>query len=170
MRVCMVYQARRDLDNVTAAALLHLGDRELRHVKEPSEVDAEYRRVVGFAVLREGLRDEDAGIVDESVDMPEPRHAFGDRTLGRPSVSDVARNGQDIRVVGSSDRAGDRDDPVAATAIRLDERCANALRCAGDDGNFLFTAHARLLHPLCNETLLSMPSRWACLGAALRCD
>ena len=147
VRVRMVYEARRDLDDVAAAPLLHLSDRELRHVEESCQIDAEHHRVIGLAVLREGLRDEDAGVVDERVDTPEPRHAFGDRTLGRPPVSDVARNGQDVRVVGSSDRARNRDDPVAATAIPLDERCADALRCASDDGNFPFTAHDRLLHP-----------------------
>src|SRR5229473_1380711 len=36
---------------------------------------------------------------------------------------------------------------LMSVSIRLDERCADALRCAGDDGNFPFTAHARLLHP-----------------------
>ena len=147
VRVRVVYEARRDLDDVAAATLLHLSDRELRHVEESRQVDAEHRCVIGLAVLREGLRDEDAGVVDESVDTPEPRHAFGDRTLGRPPVSDVARNGQDVRIVGSSDRARNRDDPLAATAIRPDERCADAPRCAGNDGNFPFTAHARLLHP-----------------------
>jgi hypothetical protein len=105
VRVRVAYEARRDLDDVAVAALLHLSDRELRHVEESREVNAEHRRVVGLAVLREGFRDEDAGVVDERVDAPEPRYAFGDRTLGRPPVSDVARNGQDVRVVGSSDRA-----------------------------------------------------------------
>jgi hypothetical protein len=143
----MVYEARRDLDDVAAAALFHLSDRELRHVEESRQVDAEHRRVIGLAVLPEGLRDEDAGVVDERIDTPEPRHAFGDRTLGRPPVRDVARNGQDVRVVGMSDRARNRDDPVAATAIRLYECCAYALRCAGDHGNFLFTVHTRYFHP-----------------------
>jgi len=63
-------------------------------VKESRQVDAENRRVIGIAVLREVLRDEDACVIDEGVDTPEPRHAFGDRTLGRPPFSDVAQQMQ----------------------------------------------------------------------------
>jgi hypothetical protein len=56
---------------MTAALLLHLGDRELRDVKEAGDVDAQDRRVVGLGVLRERFGDEDAGVVDERVDAPE---------------------------------------------------------------------------------------------------
>jgi hypothetical protein len=37
-------------------------------VEESRPVDAEHHRVITLAVLREGLRDEDAGVVDERVD------------------------------------------------------------------------------------------------------
>ena len=42
----VVDEARRDLDDVAAAALLHLGDRELRHVEESREVDAEHEQLI----------------------------------------------------------------------------------------------------------------------------
>src|SRR6266403_4472771 len=38
VRVRVVYQARRDLDDMAAAALLHLSDRKLRHVEESPQV------------------------------------------------------------------------------------------------------------------------------------
>ena len=56
----MVYKARRDLDDVAAAALFHLSDRELRQVEKSRPVDAEHHRVIkspslyclkGFAIL-----------------------------------------------------------------------------------------------------------------------
>src|SRR5258708_4132695 len=41
-------------------------------------------------LLGERFGDEDAGVVDERVDPPEPGHPFGDRTLGRLPIGDVA--------------------------------------------------------------------------------
>ena len=143
----MVYEARRDLDDVAAAALLHLGDRELRHMEESRQVDAEDRCVIGLAVLCERFRDEYASVVDKGVDAPEPDQAFGDRTLGRLSVGNVARHHQDLVIVGWPDGPCSRDHPIIAIAIRLDKGRADALRGTGDDGNSPFAAHARLLHP-----------------------
>ena len=68
---------------MAATPLLHLGDGELCDVKEPGDVDAHDRPVVGLGVRGERFGDEDAGVVDERVDAPEPCHAFGDRTRGR---------------------------------------------------------------------------------------
>src|SRR5215469_18461442 len=44
----VVDEARCDLYDMAAAPLLHLGDGELRDVKEASDVDAQDRRVVGL--------------------------------------------------------------------------------------------------------------------------
>lgn len=85
---------------MTAALLLHLGDGELRHVKEASDVGAQKRLVVVLGVLGKWLGDEDASVVDERVDAPEAGHAFGDRTLGGFSISDVAGT---ARIASSSD-------------------------------------------------------------------
>src|SRR5690348_1548001 len=46
VRVRVVYEARRNLDDVAGAALLHLGDGELRDVEESRQVDAEHRCVI----------------------------------------------------------------------------------------------------------------------------
>jgi hypothetical protein len=55
---------------MAAALLLHLGDDELRDVKEAGDVDAQDRSIVGFGVLGERFGDKDAGVVDERVDAP----------------------------------------------------------------------------------------------------
>ena len=51
-----------------------------------------FTRVVGPGVLDERLGNENAGVVDERVDAPEPGDTFGDRTLRRLPIGDVAGN------------------------------------------------------------------------------
>jgi hypothetical protein len=125
-----------DLDDVAAAPLLHLGDGELSDVEEAGEVDADDGGEVGLGVAGEGPGDEEAGVVDERVDTPEPRHTFGDRAFRRLPVRDVAGHGQDIVIVRRLDRPRGCDHPVLALAIRLDQGRADALRRPGDDGDF----------------------------------
>src|SRR6266478_467231 len=121
-----------------ATPLLHLGDGELCDVKEPVDVDAHDRPVVGLGVLGERFGDEDAGVVDERVDAPEPCHAFGDRTRGRLPIGDVAGDDKNVVVARRLDRACRRDHPIVAIAVGLDEGRSDALGCAGNDSNFLF--------------------------------
>jgi hypothetical protein len=68
----MVGKAGGDLHDMAAADALHRGRGELRHVEETGEIDRDDRREIRFAVLSERLGDEDARIVDERVDAPEP--------------------------------------------------------------------------------------------------
>jgi hypothetical protein len=56
--------------------------------------------------LTEWLGDEDAGVVDERVDAPEPGHTFGNRTLGRLAIGDVAGHRKDFVIVRRRDRSG----------------------------------------------------------------
>src|SRR3981189_3803310 len=81
---------------MAATLFLHVGDGEVSDVKEAGKVDAQHGYVVGFDVLGEGLGDEDAGIVDERVDAPEPGHALGDHTLRRSPIGDVAGHREDF--------------------------------------------------------------------------
>src|SRR3979409_1363053 len=127
---------------MAATLFLHLGDGELSDVKEAGKVDAQHGYVVGFGVLGEGLGDEDAGIVDERVDAPEPGHALGDHTLRRSPIGDVAGHREDFIIVRRLERSRRRDDAVIAIAVRLDESRADTLRRSGDDCNFPFVAHA----------------------------
>src|SRR5882724_1302799 len=99
MGVRVFDQARRDLHDVAAMPLLHLGDGELRDVKEAREVDTHYRFIIVLGILSERLGDEYAGVVDKRIDAPEPGQTFGNRTLGRLPVSDVAGHGQDLAIV-----------------------------------------------------------------------
>jgi hypothetical protein len=86
--------------------LLHLCDGELRDVKEAREVDAQHSRVISLGILSEWLGDEYASVVDECIDAPEPGQAFGNRTLGRLPVGNVAGHHQDLVIVGWPDRPG----------------------------------------------------------------
>jgi hypothetical protein len=127
--------------------LLHLCDGKLRDVKEAREVDAQHGRVISLSILSERLGDEYASVVDERIDTSESGQAFGNRTLGRLAVGNVAGHRQDLVIVGWPDRPRRRDHRVIAIAICFDKGCAHALRGASDDGNLSFAAHARLLHP-----------------------
>src|SRR5579883_3265414 len=132
---------------MTPTLLLHLGDGELRHVKEASNVGAQESLVVSLGVLGERLGNEDASVVDERVDTPESGHAFRNSTLGGFSLSDVTGDCQNFIIVRRLDRARGRDHPIVALAVRLDESCSNALRRAGNNSDFLFSAHSKT--PLC---------------------
>ena len=106
--------------------LLHLGDGELRDVKEAGDVDAEHRRVIGLGVLGERLGDENAGVVDQRVDAPEPGHAsaIARSAVFRSAMSpDTATNS---RHRGWLDGARGRDHPVVCdrdTPRQAPRRC-----------------------------------------------
>jgi len=58
-------------------------DRALGDVEEPGEVHGGDRRVVVGRVVREGLADEEPGVVDQAVDPPEPIERLLRDALGR---------------------------------------------------------------------------------------
>jgi hypothetical protein len=141
MRIRVFDQARRDLHDVAATPLLHLCDGQLRDVKEAREIDAQHRSIISLGILSERLGDEYASIVDERIDAPEPGQAFGNRTLGRLPVGNVAGHHQDLVIVARPDRSCRRDHTVIESAIGFDKGCAHAPRCAGDDDNLLSDTH-----------------------------
>jgi hypothetical protein len=102
-------------------------------LKKPSRLTRKNRRIVGSGVLGERLSDEDAGIVDERIYATKPGHAFGDRSLGRLPIGDVAGNHQEVGIARRFNRARCSYHPIVTVAICLYERCANALRGAGND-------------------------------------
>ena len=148
----MVDQARCDLYYVAAALFLHLGDGELSDVKEAGKVDAQNSGVVGLGVLGEGLGDEDAGVVDERVDAPEPGHALGDRALRRFPIGDVAGHRENFVIARRLKRACRRDDVVIAIAVGLDEGRTDTSRCPGNDCNFPIGARV---------TSFTLPRGWS---------
>jgi len=52
--------------------------------------------------------------------------------------------GDHLVIAGRLDGARGRNHPVAAIAVRLDQRCADTLRRACNDGNLLFAIHGNL--------------------------
>jgi hypothetical protein len=162
--VCVIDQAGGDLDNVTAVPLFHFRNRELRDVEEARSVYRQHGTVVGLRVFREGLGDEDAGIIDKRVDAPEPRQTLGDRLMRRLSVGDVARDNENVGVVGWLHRSRRRHDAVTALPIGIDQDCADSLRRTSDDGDFLFNAHGRISSLRAGASTLwverHLPQRW----------
>ena len=88
-------------------------------------------------VVDEGLREEDPGVVDQSVDRAEPRKRGFDNGLGRLRLGDVAIDaGQavgcaDLRRLTDPPRG--RDNVVTPFEKAVSEASADALRSAGDD-------------------------------------
>ena len=91
------------------------GRSPLRDVEEAGEIGRELGVEVLGRVVGEGLGDEDAGIVDQRVDPPEPRDRLPNDALGGRRIADVAADRQDVlsrrsaRSSGRSPRPGSRD-------------------------------------------------------------
>ena len=139
----MVNQARGDLDHMAAPLLRHLGDRKLRDMEEPRDVDRHDGRVVGLGILGERFADEDAGVVDQRVDTPEPRHPIRNGTLCGAAVGNVTAS--------VTDRTINRG--VSVTITRKFIQCASLIASAG----FLLVLHevhtpATALALLCGAT------------------
>jgi hypothetical protein len=128
---------------VSRALLQHLHHGVLRDVEEASEIGRDLCPEVVDRIVREGLGDEDPGIVDERVDPPEPRHRLFDDALGRCRIADVAGYGSSIVIAAQLDRARRRHYPVIAIAISLDQCSADTLRGASDNDDFLLCAHSK---------------------------
>ena len=122
---------------MAAAPREHLLQGELGHAEEPGQVDTGHRLVVRQRVLGERLGDEYSGIVDQRVDAAEMLDARGDHALGRGRVADIPLDGEHVWVCRRRDVARRRDYSEAQLAVRADQASADALRCAGDDGDLL---------------------------------
>ena len=129
---------------MAAAPLLHLGNGELRGVKETGDDDVEDRCEVGLGILAKWFADEDPGVVDECVDAPKPAEAFGNRAFGRLAIGDVAGDDQDVGVARGLNRPCRRDYAVAAIEVRFDEGRPDTLRRTSDDSNLLFGTHRKI--------------------------
>ncbi len=67
-------------------------------VEEAVQIGRQHRGIVLVGVVGERLGDEDAGIVDQRVDLTELLERLLDDALGSLGIADVARDRQDIRV------------------------------------------------------------------------
>jgi hypothetical protein len=128
---------------MAGALLQHFGRDPPGHVEEAAEVDRDDRRVILVRIAGEGLRNEDAGVVDQAVDAAEALERLRDDSFGRLGIGDVAGDSQNVRIRGRLDRTGVGDDAIIAIAISLDQFRADALRCAGDNDDFLLCTPER---------------------------
>ena len=144
----VVDEAGGDVDDVAAALVDHLPDRALGDVEEPGQVHGGDRGVVVGRVIREGLADEDPGVVDQAVDPSEPIERLLHHALGRLGFCDVTLHGEVVGLVGGADRARGADDRVAGMTERGHQAGADALRGARDDRDLLRArASSRPTHP-----------------------
>src|SRR3954471_1315863 len=79
---------------------INISDAELRDVEEAGQVHGDDRRVVIGCVVREGLADEAARVVDQSVDQAETAERLLHHALGGFGLCDVARHPEQIGRVG----------------------------------------------------------------------
>jgi hypothetical protein len=114
-------------------------------VEEPAQVHAERGVVILLRVVEKRLGDEDAGVVHERIHAPVRVGRRADDGVGDRRVGDVARNRADEAVLGCGNRARVRDDRIAMPPVRLDQSSSDALRSAGDHGDF---ACVHMLHVL----------------------
>src|SRR5262245_2911402 len=119
----------------------HRGGNTLGDVEEAGEIGGDLCVEVLGRVVREGLGDEDAGIVDERVDPPEAGQRLLDDALGGGGIANVAGDRENIRIAALLDRARRRHDAIIAIAIGLDEHSTDTLGGARYDGDLLLIAH-----------------------------
>ena len=134
---------RRDIDDASAGLLSqHLLDRELRDEEKTFDVDGNERPQIVDRVIREGLREIYAGVVNERVDRAESGYGdFGDLRR-RLQLADVSIDQCEIhQTPGTRSDFGDvsriRHHVVTAIQKRLHKTCADALRAAGHDNCFV---------------------------------
>ena len=106
-------------------------------MKEPGHIDRGHRGIVVECVLREGLADEDAGVIDQTIDPPVAIQRVLYNTLGSVDVRDVTPNGEKAGRVRGRHRTRGSHDGVPGSAVRGHQACANTLRGARDNSDFL---------------------------------
>jgi hypothetical protein len=130
----VVDQARRHLYDVPPTLPFHLSDGRLRDTKEARDVDARDcckvgLRAKGLATKIPALLTSASMRQNRSKPYEIPRSA-----VFRSAMSPGATRAPSL--IDWLDGPRRRDHPVVAIAVRFDERCADALRGAGDDGRF----------------------------------
>src|SRR6185437_4839795 len=138
-------EQRRDIDDAPLMRRLdpdfgHLA----RHEPGPLEVGVDDAIPVLLAVLEHGLRDGDAGIVDENVERPQRRPRRGDGVAHAPDIADIARDAGDAATL-CGDLACRRLEPIGMTRGERDRRAGarqhagemlpEPARCPGDEGD-----------------------------------
>ncbi len=141
VRIGVVDQARRDLDDMAAALLLHRLDRVLGDEEKAIEVGREHLSILLLGVIGKRPRDEDTSVVDQRIHPAEAGESFLDDALAGFGIADVTSDGENVGIVRRLDRTRGSNDAIIALAEGRDRRRSNTLRCAGDDSDFLFHGH-----------------------------
>lgn len=136
-------RAGADIDDCTASCGQHSGDRCPKTVIDALEVDIDNTAPdLGIAVRQAGNGLNEASIVDEAIEMPEPGHCTCDSALDIRVVADIPFH-RNRAAAGALDILFDFGKRLAATGQQYDIRAlssevtcnglADATACAGDE-------------------------------------
>ncbi|HWE07318.1 MAG TPA: hypothetical protein VG274_11455, partial [Rhizomicrobium sp.] len=132
-----------DLHDMTALPGQHVRNRQLRDVEKTIQVDMENISIVVRCERREGLADENTGIVHERIDPSEmPDGSFYD-SFGDGALANIAGHRNHTGIAGFLDEAGICDDGVSGVPVTFDDSGSDALRGTCDDRNFLRLSHGQ---------------------------
>jgi hypothetical protein len=121
-------------------------DRSRCDVKEAREVDGDQGVEVLEGVVREGLADVDAGVVDQGVDPAKALDRLVDDALGGVRVGEVAWHDHDPRVRRGLDGSSGCDHVISELTVCPRDTRADALRSAGDDRDLPVVVRRRRDH------------------------
>src|SRR2546430_2735380 len=142
---------RRDVDDVTAAASLHLRDRFMATMEDAKDVRFQHRAKILRCSVLDFLKNADAGVVDQKVEPAEFFDCVIDHRSNLIVVSHVAdepycsafialiefSNGLvNLALMSGSDADGD-----TFTPQRFSNPAANAFRSAGNNCAFILENH-----------------------------
>ncbi len=133
-----------DGDDVAVTVRAHVLGGLLRWIEEAHQVGADDGVDFGFAVIGDGVRHEDAGVVDQDVDLTEGGNGFFKQFGSGGWQGDVAGNRQEVARVAellggglqALQRTGVANHVVAALQIGSRNAQADTTRCAGNDDSF----------------------------------
>src|SRR5262249_50615819 len=125
----------------------HVPNRQLGDEEKSFDVDGDESPQIVSRILREGFREEDAGIVDKHIERSEPARGDAGDLFCRCRIADVPGNQREIVCLLERSRPCDvarvRNHIVSLSQEGLNNTCSDALRAAGHNYCFLSACHLK---------------------------
>src|SRR6185437_13323087 len=80
---------RRQIEDVSAALLAHVGEQSTRDADEAEDIGVEDRHVFVFRSLLDGSDNAVSGVVDENINRAKTRHSLGNNGVDLSGVGDI---------------------------------------------------------------------------------
>jgi hypothetical protein len=96
LHVRLQSNAGGDIDDVTVLVLRHVGGSLLRGIEEAVQIGGDDGLHIGFGVIGDRLGNEDAGVVDQHIDLAELGDSLIKDGLGGFRLGDIAGDRQEI--------------------------------------------------------------------------